>query len=847
MARVGCGIAAVCLVWATPAFAAPSQSYSIAAQDMGSALEAFAAESGREVLAASDVIAGKRANEVRGDMPPEAALTRLLAGTGLRYEVVEGAFIIRSAAAGAQPADRETVPPIVVTGTRIRGTDIASPRITLGAEAMKSQGLATLTDAARTIPQNFGGGQNPTVGINVPATSGVNVGGGSSLNLRGLGSDATLTLLNGRRLAYSASRQSIDLAAIPAGIVDRIEIVADGASAIYGSDAVAGVANIIWRRDMEGLESTAWLGGSTDGGNDQQIYGVTGGARWAGGGGIAAYEYGYNSPIVGAQRSYARSTGARGLDLLPEIERHNAALSIHQDFGRLTASLDGLYNRRRSLMIYALNAAGDRSGLHVQAPARTSSFLLAPSLALELNGDWRAELSGSYGEDKVRYEANVFNGGTPLSTFAGCYCNDLRSVELSADGPLVRLPAGPVRLALGVGYRDIGFVSLRGVNSPQNIDQRQRSAYAFGEASAPLLSRRDGGVMLRATAALRHERYPDLGEVTTPKLGLVASPTADIDFKASWGRSFRAPTLLQRYETKFVLVNPAAALGGSGLPADATVLLVSGGRPDLRPERARSWSVTADLHPRALPGVRLELSYFDTRYSDRIVTPILFASQALSNPIYADRVILAPVPDLVMETVATAGQFFDLTGGNYDPTRVAAIVDNASVNAATQRIRGIDGALTFAHALGEGEDRLTASLYATYLRSSQRLTAAQPEIPLAGRLFNPPHVRVRGVLGWITGLVGLTGAINRTGGVTDPRAATPVRVRGMTTLDATARLRSPEVSGLARGLDITVTIQNLFNAKPAQIANTLLYANPYDSTNYSPLGRVIAISVSKAW
>lgn len=845
MARLAWGVAAACATWAAPALAAPPQSYDIAAQALDTALDAFAAVSGREVLAPSDLIAGKRSAAVHGAYSPEDALGRILEGTGLRYEVVEGAFVIKALAGPAGEAPQDAG--IVVTGTRIRGAAIASPRIVVRSEALKDQGLATLSEAARTIPQNFGGGQNPTVGINVPVASGVNVGAGSSLNLRGLGSDATLTLLNGHRLAYSASRQSVDLSAIPAGMVERLEIVADGSSAIYGSDAVAGVANIILRRDMDGLVTTARIGGSTDGGNDQQIYSATGGMRWTGGGVVAGYEYGFNSPIVGSQRSYVQSTGARGLDLLPEIERHNAALSAHQSLGAVTLSLDALYNNRRSLMVYALNATGDRNGLHVRVPARNAAFIVAPSLSAELGGGWRAELSGSYGRDKGPYNSLVFNGATPVSTFHGCYCNDLRSGELAVDGPLVDLPGGAARLALGAGFRDVGFVSFRGVNSPQNIDQHQRSTYAFGEASLPVLGRADGSPLLLATAALRYERYPDLDDVATPKLGLVFSPTADLNLKASWGTSFRAPTLLQRYETRFVQYNTAKALGGSGFPAGSTVLVQTGGRPDLRPERAKSWSVTADWHPRAVDGLRAQVSYFDTRYRDRIVTPIQFSNQALSNPIYADRVIRSPSLDQIAQTIAGAGQFFTVGGLVYDPARVVAIIDNASVNASTRHVRGVDGAFTFDRPLGDGAGRVSASLAASYLRSNQRLTATQPLVPLAGRLFNPPHFRARGVLGWSGGLLGLTGAVNRTGGVTDPRAAVPVAVRGMTTFDLTVRLRSQDTRGPAEGLDVSVTGQNLFNAKPAQIANTLLYDNPYDSTNYSPIGRFIAISISKSW
>ena len=846
MARIGYGLAAGWLVCATPVLAAQSHSYSIAAQDLGSALEAFAAASGREVLAASDLIAGKRSSEVRGVLTPEEAIARLLAGTGLRYGVVDGAFIVRAAVEPLSSAP-EVNPAIVVTGTRIRGTAIASPRIVLRSDGLKEQGLATLTDAARTIPQNFGGGQNPTVGINVPAASGVNVGSGSSLNLRGLGSDATLTLLNGRRLSYSGSRQSVDLSSIPTGIVERIEIVADGASAIYGSDAVAGVANIILRRDAEGLVTTGLIGGSTDGGNDQRIFGATAGARWDGGGGILSYEYGSNAPIVGSQRSYTATSAARGLDLLPEIERHNAAASAHHRMGPVTVSLDALYNNRRSLTQYAANPTGDRGGLRMQVSTRNESFLFAPNLEMELGGGWRAALSASYAKDTGRYSSYVFNGDTLVSPFDGCYCNTFWSVEASADGPLVELPAGTARLALGGGARDVGFVSLRGQNSPQNIDEHQRSTYAFSEANVPLLARRDGAALVQASAALRFERYPDLADVATPKLGLVVSPTSDFDLKASWGRSFRAPTMLQRYESTLGILVGAASVGGTGLPAGSTALLLSGGRPELKPERARSWSVTADLHPRALDGARLELSYFNIRYTDRIVTPIVFTSQALSNPIYAQQVAFSPTAGMVTDAVAGARQFFNISGAAYDPARVVAIIDNASVNAAIQRIQGVDAALTFERTLKGTGGRVHGTLYGSYIESHQRLTAAQPEFPLAGRLFNPPHVRARAVAGWSGALLSLTGAVTYTGGVTDTRRAEADPVGGMTTADLTARLRSGEAAGLAKGLDIILTVQNLFNAKPDRIVTTQVYDNPYDSTNYSPVGRYIAVSVSKSW
>src|SRR3546814_10273297 len=102
----------------------------------------------------------------------------------------------------------------------------------------------------------------------------------SALNLRGLGPDATLTLFNGHRVAYDAIGQGVDISAVPLAAVDRIEVLTDGSSALYGSDAVGGVANVILRRDYDGAVASARVGGATDGGDFEQQYNLVTGRRW---------------------------------------------------------------------------------------------------------------------------------------------------------------------------------------------------------------------------------------------------------------------------------------------------------------------------------------------------------------------------------------------------------------------------------------------------------------------------------------------------------------------------------------------------------------------------------------
>jgi outer membrane receptor protein involved in Fe transport len=159
----------------------------------------------------------------------------------------------------------------------------------------------------------------------------------------------------------------VDISAIPFNAIARLDVVPDGASALFGSDAVAGVVNVILRQDLDGLEASARLGGSTDGGNFEQQYSVTGGRIWSGGGILLAYEYGANTRIVSDQRSYGASRP--GLTIYPALRHDNAALAFHQDLSSmLTFSIDGLFDKRWSDQSYPLNFAGDLS------VSRTESF-----------------------------------------------------------------------------------------------------------------------------------------------------------------------------------------------------------------------------------------------------------------------------------------------------------------------------------------------------------------------------------------------------------------------------------------------------------------------------------------
>ncbi|WP_295325778.1 TonB-dependent receptor [uncultured Sphingopyxis sp.] len=289
--------------------------YDIAPRRLGEALRLYSQVSGREVVASSALLDDKRSGRVRGRLAPDVALARLLAGTGLVAEVVEGAFVIRAGngdAAGDASTDVPVPEDIIVTGSRIRGAGpVGSPVATIDRDTLDRSGRATLADFIQTIPQNFSGGPaEANVGTSARGNAASNIGYGTGINLRGLGPGSTLTLLDGTRPALGGSSGAFaDISMIPSIAVERLEILTDGASAIYGSDAVAGVVNLRFRGRFDGAE-TRLRAGTADGDYGEVQVGHIVGTGWATGHLVVAGEY-YRRGSLGSEERASASEDLR--------------------------------------------------------------------------------------------------------------------------------------------------------------------------------------------------------------------------------------------------------------------------------------------------------------------------------------------------------------------------------------------------------------------------------------------------------------------------------------------------------------------------------------------------------
>ena len=224
--------------------------------------------------------------------------------TKLRDAISFALVVGATAAAGtgvafAQDAEEQeatTLDRIEVTGSRIKRTDIetSQPVFSLNREEIAAQGLTSVGDVIQNISAN---------GSTLNSTYNNGGNGETRVSLRTLGSNRTLVLVNGRRwVGGTGLGGAVDLNTIPTAAVERIEVLKDGASAIYGSDAIAGVVNVILRQNFEGAEANAYYGQFEQGDGARQAYDFTVGSsgdRWS-----AMFGIGYvkEDPVMAGDR-----------------------------------------------------------------------------------------------------------------------------------------------------------------------------------------------------------------------------------------------------------------------------------------------------------------------------------------------------------------------------------------------------------------------------------------------------------------------------------------------------------------------------------------------------------------
>ncbi|UNK50785.1 TonB-dependent receptor [Lysobacter sp. S4-A87] len=347
--------------------------------------------------------------------------TTALAGTG-------------AAVAQDAPQEATTLDRIEVTGSRIKRTDIetSQPIFSLSRDDIQAQGLTSVGDVIQNLTAN---GST----LNTSFNNGGN--GETRVSLRNLGSNRTLVLVNGRRwVGGTGLGGAVDLNTIPTAAVERIEVLKDGASTIYGSDAISGVVNVILRQNFEGAEANAYLGQFDKGDGSRQAYDFTIGTSSDRFQAMLGVGYVKEEPVMAGDREISKEPvfgsrpGTRGsLANVPA----NVAIFDGSSFN----NPDGDYG------IFVPDASAPNgwrpfAGLPDQYNFAPANYLLTPQERYSVFGNASLDIT-----DDIRFKTTV--------TY-----NSRRSTQLLAATPLV----------IDASSGDAGFISADSIYNPFGQD-----------------------------------------------------------------------------------------------------------------------------------------------------------------------------------------------------------------------------------------------------------------------------------------------------------------------------------------------------------------------------------------
>lgn len=634
---------------------------------------------------------------------------------------------------------------IIVTGTRqigMKAEDSAAPIQLIGAEAMQAVGQQDLTQVlAQSLPslnfQAFGG---DTANLTLTAA------------LRGLSPNDTLVLINGKRRHFTANlavlggspysgAATTDLSFVPTNSISRIEVLQDGAAALYGSDAIAGVVNIILKNQPQGglLTITGGKNYKGDGetlsaaGNfgfalgDRGFVNVTG-----------EYKYhDYTQRGTCDRRYFTQSCTVRtdidpvdaaGVQLNPyspnvnriigdaHYELFNVTVNAGYEFSdSISAYAFGSYgnrtafaneNYRRATRVVGVTSTGATvypfpGGFNPQESLREEDFSLTGGFKGEASG-WNWDLSVTYGRDSVAlytvksvnptlYTELQLNNATLIQPQTDFYDGTLSNAEWAVEAGVTKeFEAGlakPITLALGGQYRRDSYKITAGEIG---------SYYKGGAQSYPGFAPTDTGTNYRKAYAAyadiavdpvenlhldfagRYEHYSDFGKVWTGKA------TGRFDFSDAFAirgtvsNGFRAPTLAEEYYSS-VNVGPGTIFGQFPPNSPASAALGFG---KLQPEKSNSFSFGFVTHP--LPGLQFIIDAYQISLKKRIVP---------SAAIFGFDSAFGTVSPAVMNALIARG--VDTT----DATSYAGI--NIFTNGADTRTRGVEATMDYTSDFGD--------------------------------------------------------------------------------------------------------------------------------------------------
>jgi len=884
---------------------------------------------------------------------------------------------------GAPAAADDGGDTIVVTGTLIRGIAPAGNNVIgVSTEQIAASGGTTTNQILQSLPQvgNFFN-QMPA---GVSAVSGANSSNPISRpNLRNLpgantsGGAQTLVLLDGRRVVGAGIAQvAVDPDIIAPAVIERVEALTDGGSAVYGSDALGGVLNFITRRKFNGLQASARVGF----GDDYRSFdaSVIAGKDWGTGGLYLSYGYAHHNAVYGSDRDFVKQidwktgipagrncaapnvtvngtsyvwsgTGiAAGgpvtcdlsddMAIYPENTQHTVfgrfvqdlSDSVHFDVtamwsrreivgnggtlgsGTLGSGATGDVTLNSGVNSTYRDPGGANAGMAERvlfnyAPlfgprsntqeTNLTSWSVAPSLTVELGSGWQLRTLFSYGKavttsrnaaiSAAAQSTAIANGtldpfdvGATSPAVAASLLqysraigrNELYDYRAILDGPLVELPGGSVRAALGYEHMHDNFMSQTtnstsyALQTPNRYTQKVDSV--FGELQIPLISGQNSSSFvneLTVSASARYDKYSDFGSTFNPKVGVTYRPVEWFAIRGNWGKSFTAPSPVDQLNVFASTVSPVPANFLQAPPgvtpgSNEVGLFVAGTATGIQPQKATNWSIGAEIKPPFAEGLRLSATYYRINLNGTIGRPVTgadltsfysgFPQLYMTRPSGQDLAnYLAQFdPANVSFTVLnpTSSSQAQISAGG-QTSSILVLLDTRGRNLGTTKLSGLDFSASYVMDTGFGSvDASFAGNWRISQKSRSNATAA-----LVDDLAYDPSLTFQATLGATVG--NLRGQViwNHTGpfalsASSPPAAFGQARVDAFDSITLFFRYQVPE-RVFGKALDLTLNVQTLFDAAPPVYMSSQLSAPGYDTQggHAFTIGRIVQLGISK--
>jgi iron complex outermembrane receptor protein len=651
-------------------------------------------------------------------------------------------------------------------------------------------------------------------------------------------------------MAAAGNGAFVDISLIPLSAVERIDVLMDGASAIYGSDAVGGVVNISLKKHYSGAETGLRYGTVTEGNHHELQASQTIGVASDSGEVLVSYEYFRRSSLAGSDRTFVQPQPGL-LDeivLVPEQKRHSVLTVFSK---KLNDSVelygDAFYAERESQLNY------QESGVPQIQMNDVGHYGASVGASIDLFRDWSAHASLSVNE----IESKSRTVGMPGAVLQYKTNNESRLItaEFTAEGTVLEIPAGDVQLAIGAQFRDDRFVEGNDLY-PARLARDVSAVYA--ELLLPVVGEAgmQGGNRLEMSLAGRFEQYSDFGSTFNPKLGVSWRPMDGLNVRGSWGTSFKAPLLSQMNRGDLWVGVEVDRYRDSAGPVTAITLTGAGER--LGAEESENLTVGFDLSSPSHPHMTLSATYFDTEYEDRIRTPLPSGYDAhgsiLQDQAYADLITRNPSGDRVSELMSHPKAYCytqtALCAAWPQAEDVIAIVDRRLRNIAGLRTKGMDITATYQWKTDWGNWQAQVG-GTNYFEYRERHAPGAAEVDAMNDVWRPVDLRMRAGLSFSRGAFDAASFVNYADSYRDTRGAnwtgaTPKRssVSSWTTVDLTLRyvLGNLFASGGNGKSTLALSATNIFDKDPPYVAS---YAGLFfDGVNASPLGRFISVQLN---